>query len=1587
MKTRTKHSKTKRFLALAVSVAMMMSSLTSLAASADKSREMAQKESAVSKQTRSALPESYVTKEGVGRTQVNFNRNWKFIRSDVTGAEDTEYDDSTWVDVAIPHNFSIPYEMTAQFYVGYGWYRKEFDMPADWKDKKVELEFEGVFQEADIFVNGQAVGTHRGGYSGFVYDITDYLQEGTNLVAVRVNNIWQHDLAPRGGDHQFTGGIYRDVYLNVTEDVHVTWYGTFVTTPDLTNPDFDSSAENIDFSQYPTEDEIRKNIAEKRSNVRVQTEVKNDSDSEKEVQVVQRVEDSEGQTVTEFASEKRTLKAGELSNFDAVSEQVENIHLWSVEDPYLYTVYTTVISDGICVDTYESPLGFRWAQYKKDGFYLNGEKTLLDGANAHQDHAGFADAVTDEGFYRDVSMIKECGMNFIRGSHYPHDPSYAEACDELGILFWCECNFWGMGGCAGKDGDPVMSAADWHKDAYPQNPEDEAAFEQSCMDSLEAMIRVNRNHPSIINWSMGNEVFFTSSSTQAKAKALVNKMRNRAHELDPTRKAGMGGCQREGYDSLEICDIAGYNGDGGKFQNDTMPNVVAEYGSRVQDRPGEFRPYYDQIQGSSITEYVLKKNSAGMSLWCAFHHGTIGGDGLAKMGMIDYYRLPLNTWYWYREKNTGAAREASVSGEAVSMEITASDAVITNDGKKDTRLIVTMKDANGRWVSDTRTVTLTVEEGPGILPGGKSYTFVPDKSMRDGKASIEFRSYYEGTSVITAHAEGLPDASITIYTENVTGMEDGEEPENFYDASMWGTVTEKVEEPFAYGGANAATGRPVFPSSNKQEGELATDGDAATSWTAEKTGNGEYFILDLEFALYVYKIGLDFERTPYPYKIETAMEKDGEWVAVADYTKDTLGERLREETVDGREARYVRVTFTDVPDDEKAFLSEIEVYGNVSSQAPQYASESVWLSEVVDYDSIVTGWKTPGKNTSCEGAPIRVGGTSYEKGIGVHADSTILYQTEGKYSRISGVAGIDNEVSGGNAIFRIYADNKLIYERELSGSQADRFDLSISGAETLRLVTDANGGDSEDHTDWADVKLYGALRDVSRQGGQALITAVGMTPGLCAAEDYCVSVSVKNEADRTRKLSVGALLYDRDGALVDVSVKKITPGAGKTMQTETVLAMPQDISGYHMKLLVWDSETLEPVSKPVCVYPDRDYLTGGKKEVTWTKFDGEEDEIEKTGSWKLWSSDAAYQGTETYSTDASGNTFAVLVFTGNYVRIGAKIDGSQVGADVYLDDVKAGTINTKAADNNINIYQQVWASDRLENGRHTVKLVPTGKFGLDYIETGAEKEVEHLPENEKLVSLKAQTAELMEALLDGTICNYTEASRSVLAEALSQALELCAGNAEDEALYDNAGKALQDAVGALEENAKQDPEENPKDNPEETPNTETPGTENPQPVKPNPVPAKGAVYRSADGVLQYTVTKSAAKNGTVSVTKLLKKSKTKVTIPSVTKIGGYTFRVTSIGAKAFQNCGRLKTVVIGANVTSIGKNSFYRCKKLGNLAFKGTKAPKIGTKAFQGIKAKAKISIPKKMSKKQLATLKKRMKRAGAGKQIIYKQK
>lgn len=705
---------------------------------------------------------------------------------------------------------------------------------------------ESVMSYSDKGFNGLSGNMHE-----FVREhITDYVRQGEHTVAIRVNNVWQEDLAPRSGEHMFTGGIYRDVNIVITSPVHITWYGTFVQTPE---------------------------VSKEGSFVRMQAEVQNESGAPQNVRVAHNVYDADNGLVKSFGSETRTIAAGAIYNFDNTSDYLSNPHLWTPDSPYMYKVITDVYVDGVSVDRYETPLGFRWMEWTADeGFFLNGEHFWIDGTNAHQDHAGWANAVTTAALKRDVAMIKEVGLNFIRGSHYPHSPAYAEACDEQGILFWSEAPFWCTS--AWGEGTSDGNSGDYLADGYPTtgDPETEARFEQSCLDSLRDMIRINRNHPSIIIWSMGNEAFFGDNHT--KKKALISRMAAYAKELDPTRKAAMGGTQMGGYDKLPNVDVAGYNGDGAEkseYQDPGVPNMVVEYSSHSGNRPDKFEAYYGSVATDSNGNPLEPAWRCGHALWCAFHHGSILSRSYGDMGFIDYYRLPLQIWYYYREKNTGVERECSTDGTAAKLAITASDTVISNDGTKDTHIIVTVEDEDGNWVNKEPEVILEIVDGPGIFPTGKTMSFKPGDSMRDGKAAIEFRSYYAGTTTIEAYSPSNPDiepASVTITT---TGSGGQAEPDisTMYGAFMsnGGIVPNTVEEAKAYRFVNYK-GCPMNASSG-DSGEYTCknilDGDKQTEWKAQVPGSGQWVYVELEHGgLNLYKAQLSFKGKKYPYKIQ-----------------------------------------------------------------------------------------------------------------------------------------------------------------------------------------------------------------------------------------------------------------------------------------------------------------------------------------------------------------------------------------------------------------------------------------------------------------------------------------------------------------------------------------------------------------------------------------------------------------------------------------------------------------------------------------------------------------------------------------------
>jgi len=286
----------------------------------------------------------------------SINESWKHITEDVSGAEKSDFNDLSWQKVNIPHTWNATDAYTAkQYYRGIGWYRKDLFLTKKYVDKKLYINFEGVFVKADIYVNGKFVGEHKGGYTAFTFDITDFVTiPGKNIISIKVDNSKHLDLPPVSGDYTMFGGIYRDVYLITTNQIHFDQLnlgssGVFVETP---------------------------TVNEKTATVKIRGTIVNQTTEKQHLIVLSKIIDQSGNLVTELKS-KIKLDAGANSNFEQLSDKIINPDLWSPENPYLYIIQTTILSDDKKQEVFDmqsQPLGLRWCNFTADsGFYLNGK--------------------------------------------------------------------------------------------------------------------------------------------------------------------------------------------------------------------------------------------------------------------------------------------------------------------------------------------------------------------------------------------------------------------------------------------------------------------------------------------------------------------------------------------------------------------------------------------------------------------------------------------------------------------------------------------------------------------------------------------------------------------------------------------------------------------------------------------------------------------------------------------------------------------------------------------------------------------------------------------------------------------------------------------------------------------------------------------------------------------------------------------------------------------------------------------------------------------------------------------------------------
>ena len=452
------------------------------------------------------------------RARLSMDPGWRFALGDPRGAEQPKFDDHTWRRVDLPHDWSIEGTPSRDapgggrvgyFPTGIGWYRKAFRLPAGAGGREAWLEFDGVYMNSDVWINGVHLGNRPYGYSSFAYDITKHLIPGINLVAVRVDNSLQPNSRWYSGS-----GIYRHVWLTIVDRLHVAHWGVSVTTP-----------------QVDTAGAV----------IVVHTSIENDYAAGRNGVLRTRILDRQG---LDLALTDATFSMAPGSRNEVEHRlRVKEAQLWSVDSPRLYTVRSEIVVAGRVVDVTTTPFGIRTIAFDKDrGFLLNGQHVKLKGVNLHHDGGAVGAAVPERIWERRLELLKAMGANAIRTSHNPPAPEFLDLCDRLGFL--------------------VMAEAfdEWTIGKVPHGYHEH--FAEWSERDLTDFIHRDRNHPSIVLWSAGNEIGEQSAPDGAQ---VLSRLVGIFHREDPTRPVTTGNDQiyADGHPAtlafLDAEDIVGYN--------------------------------------------------------------------------------------------------------------------------------------------------------------------------------------------------------------------------------------------------------------------------------------------------------------------------------------------------------------------------------------------------------------------------------------------------------------------------------------------------------------------------------------------------------------------------------------------------------------------------------------------------------------------------------------------------------------------------------------------------------------------------------------------------------------------------------------------------------------------------------------------------------------------------------------------------------------------------------------------------------------------------------------------------------------------
>ncbi len=592
------------------------------------------------------LPAAAEVASNVLRQEIGMVDGWKFQRGPDARASEMTFNDAAWESIALPHTWNARdgEDGGGDYFRGDGWYRRKFRVESGWVGRRVFLQFDGASRSAEVFLNGQRLGEHRGGFARFRFDVTTALNlSGDNILAVRVNNRSGDNMIPVSADYTFFGGLYRAVSLVATAPVHI----------DL----LDYASPGVYVRPWA--------VSETAAQLDVSVKLANDQTAAASVRVRVTVTDANGQIVSsgETGAALEPLAREEARLHLAIAKP----HLWNAQaDPYLYQVRTELLEQGKVRDGVVVPLGLRY--YSVDaakGFFLNGHYLDLHGVNRHQDRPGQGWAIGEKEEREDFALIEDMGATFVRQSHYQQSQSWNDLGDQRGMVMWAEL-------------------------AYVNDVRDNREFCENAKEQLRELIRQNYHHPAICFWSIGNETFVRDPKAMpADANdRLLRELAPVVREEDPTRLSTYASNGNVTEPRAGATDVVGFNhyfgwyhGAAEEFANwadeqhalrQDLRIGMSEYGAGAnitqheeplkkpepngQWHPEEWQAHYHEVYWSALAARPWMWSKL---VWCMFDFASDGRNeggtpGINDKGLVTADRKTRKDAFYFYQANWSA---------------------------------------------------------------------------------------------------------------------------------------------------------------------------------------------------------------------------------------------------------------------------------------------------------------------------------------------------------------------------------------------------------------------------------------------------------------------------------------------------------------------------------------------------------------------------------------------------------------------------------------------------------------------------------------------------------------------------------------------------------------------------------------------------------------------------------------------------------------------------------------------------------------------------------------------------------------------